>query len=54
MRAARSSVFAAIVRLRSAEVLRPLTDRRRNQIWAAGAILDDLADLDVRVGAAVR
>jgi len=51
---ARSSVFAAIDRLRAAGVLRPLTSRRRDQIWAAGDILDELADLDVRIGAAAR
>ncbi|HEY7811759.1 MAG TPA: Fic family protein, partial [Nakamurella sp.] len=52
--ATRSSVFAAIDRLRSAGVLRPLTTRRRDQIWAAGDILDELDDLDVRIGAAAR
>jgi Fic family protein len=51
---ARSSVFAAIDRLRAAGVLRPLTSRRRDQIWAAGDILDELADLDLRIGAAAR
>jgi hypothetical protein len=39
---------------RSAGVLRPLTDRRRDQIWAAGDILDALDDLDARIGVAAR
>ncbi|HEY5879934.1 MAG TPA: hypothetical protein VIU11_13565 [Nakamurella sp.] len=51
---ARRSGFAAIDRLRSAGVLRPLTTRKRDQIWAAGDILDELDDLDVRIGAAAR
>jgi hypothetical protein len=50
--APRSSVFAAIARLHEAGVLRPLTDRRRGQIWGAAAILDELDDLGVRIAAA--
>jgi len=42
-------VFAAISRLRDAGVLRPLTDRKRNQVWGAGRILDELDDLGVRI-----
>jgi Fic family protein len=45
----RSSVFAAINRLQDAGVLRPLTDRKRDQIWGAGAILDELDDLGARI-----
>lgn len=52
--APRSSVFDAISRLRDAGVLRALTDRRRNQIWGAGLVLDELEDLDVRIATAVR
>jgi Fic family protein len=47
--APRSSMFAAINRLRDAGVLRPLTDRKRNQVWGAGRILDELDDLGVRI-----
>jgi Fic family protein len=47
--AAPSSVYAAIDRLHQAGVLRPLTARTRNQIWGAGAILDELDDLQLRV-----
>ena len=36
-------------RLVEAEVLRPLTDRKRNQVWGAGLILDELEDLDDRI-----
>lgn len=50
----RSSVFAAIDRLASAGVLRPLTDRKRNQIWGAGAVLDELDYLGVRIADAAR
>ena len=52
--APRSSVFDAISRLRDAGVLRTLTDRRRNQIWGAGLVLDELEDLGVRIATAVR
>lgn len=41
--------YTAIDRLESAGILRPLTDRARNQVWAAGAVLDELADLDARI-----
>jgi len=50
--ASRSSVFAAIDRLRSAGVLRPLTDRKRDQVWGAGLILDELDDLGIRIAQA--
>lgn len=50
--APRSSVFAAIARLHEAGVLRPLTDRRRNQVWGAAAILDELDDLGARIARA--
>jgi Fic family protein len=48
----RSSVFAAIDRLRDAGVLRPLTDRKRDQVWGAGLILDELDDLGIRIAQA--
>ena len=49
-----SSVYAAIERLRDAGVLRPLTERKRNQVWGAGLILDELDDLGVRIARAAR
>jgi hypothetical protein len=52
MEASRSSVYAAVERLRNADVLRPLTDRKRDQVWGASLILDELADLGVRIAAA--
>jgi Fic family protein len=45
----RSSVFAAINRLYEAGVLRPLTDRKRDQIWGASLILAELEDLSLRI-----
>lgn len=45
-----SSVYAAIDRLRDAGVLRPLTDRKRDQVWGASLVLDELDDLGVRIG----
>jgi Fic family protein len=41
--------YTAIERLEAAGILRPLTDRRRNQVWGASALLDELADLDARI-----
>ncbi len=53
MDAPRSSTYAALARLRDAGVLRPLTNRKRDQVWGASLILDELADLGVRIAAAV-
>lgn len=51
---ATSSVYAAINRLRDAEVIRPLTRRTRNQIWVAGSVADELDDLGTRIAARAR
>ena len=48
---ATSSVYSAISRLHDAEVIRPLTDRTRNQIWVASSLADELDDLGVRIAA---
>jgi len=50
--APRSSVFAALNRLHDAGVLRPLTARKRDQVWGASLILDELGDLSIRIGQA--
>ncbi|MGM0619256.1 MAG: Fic family protein [Actinomycetota bacterium] len=44
-----SSTYTAIERLADAEIIRPLTDRKRNQVWGVAAILDELDDLGVRI-----
>lgn len=49
-----SGIYAAIERLHSAGVLRPLTDRKRDQVWDAVAVLDELDDLGTRIAAAAR
>lgn len=49
-----SSVYAAIERLHDANVLRPLTERRRSQVWGASLILDELDDLGARIAHAAR
>ncbi len=41
--------YTAIERLVAAGILRPLTDRKRNQVWGASALLDELAELDARI-----
>ncbi len=49
-----SSVYTAIDRLAQAEVVRPLTDRRRNQVWGVTDLLDELDDLGARIARAAR
>jgi len=49
-----SSVYSAIKRLAEAGVLRPLTDRKRNQVWGVGAMLDELDDLGARIALRAR
>lgn len=44
-----SVAYAAIDRLQSSGILRRLTTRMRNQVWAAGDVLDELVDLDLRI-----
>jgi len=44
-----SVAYTAIDRLETAGILRALTDRKRNQVWGASAMLDELADLDARI-----
>ncbi|MFM7147924.1 MAG: hypothetical protein ACKOW5_16550, partial [Actinomycetales bacterium] len=49
-----SSMYAAIDRLHAAGIVRPLTERKRNQVWGAAALLDELDDLDIRIQARAR
>lgn len=51
---ATSSVYAAIGKLHKSGVIRPLTDRTRNQIWIAASIAAELDDLGVRIAARAR
>ncbi|WP_280637343.1 Fic family protein [Nocardioides sp. W7] len=51
---ATSSIYAALGRLESSGVIRPLTNRARDQVWGAAALLDELDDLGVRIGARAR
>ncbi|ROQ17022.1 Fic family protein [Rathayibacter sp. PhB93] len=48
-----SSVGAAIGQLVAVGVLTPLTDRKRDQAWVAVDVLDELADLEDRIGTAM-
>jgi Fic family protein len=52
--ASASSIFTAINRLHEAGILRPLTNRKRDQVWGASAILDEVNDLGTRVARASR
>lgn len=49
-----SSAYAAIERLHATGVLRPLTNRMREQVWGAADLLDELDDLGSRIAAAAR
>lgn len=51
---ATSSIYAALGRLESRGVIRPLTNRVRDQVWGAAALLDELDDLGVRIGTRAR
>jgi Fic family protein len=51
---ATSSVYAGIERLYDAGVIRPLTNRTRDQVWGAADLLDELDDLAARIAAAAR
>lgn len=46
---ATSSIYSAIEKLAEAGILRPLTDRKRRQVWGAGAVIDELEDLGHRI-----
>jgi Fic family protein len=50
-RVAKSALYRALDDLVEAGVLRPMTDRARKQVWAAGDMLDELYDLNVRLAA---
>jgi Fic family protein len=44
-----TSIYNAISKLNSVEILAPLSDRKRNQIWGAIDVLQELDDLDHRI-----
>lgn len=49
LRLSASSAYAAVDRLHEAGVLRPLTNRKREQVWGAGLVLDELDALGARI-----
>lgn len=49
-----SALYRGVDRLVEAGVLRPLTARKRNQVWGVGDMLDELDDLSTRIGLAAR
>jgi Fic family protein len=44
-----SRAYAAIERLHESGVIRPLTSRKRNQVWGAALVLDELDALGARI-----
>lgn len=52
--APKSSVYTSIDRLAARGILAPLTKRKRDQVWGAVDILDELEDLNTRIGIAAR
>lgn len=51
---ATSALYRGVDRLAGAGVLRPLTTRKRNQVWGVGDMLDELDDLSTRIGLVAR
>jgi Fic family protein len=49
-----SSTYTAIERLAEAGIIRPLTDRKRSQVWGTAAVLDELDDLGARIAKRAR
>jgi Fic family protein len=49
LRASSATIYRAVERLADTGILRPLTNRKRDQVWGAGAVLDELQDLAVRI-----
>ena len=49
MRKNPTSIYNAISRLHSVEIIAPLSDRKRNQIWGVVDLLQELEDLDHRI-----
>lgn len=44
-----SSVYTAIEKLSGAGILRPLTSKKRRQVWCAAEVVDELQDLSTRI-----
>lgn len=44
-----TSTYNAISSLQDSDILRPLTNRKREQVWCAGALMDELEDLGNRI-----
>lgn len=44
-----SSVYEAVEKLAQADIIHPLTDRKRKQIWCAGASMNELDGLGARI-----
>lgn len=42
-------IYTAIDRLVDAGIVRPLSDRKRDQVWGCAAVLDELDDLSARI-----
>lgn len=53
LKVAPSSAYVAIENLHRLGVIEPLTSRKRNQIWGATAILDEIEDLSTRTAIAM-
>lgn len=48
------TAYRTVERLSGSGILRPLTNRTRNQVWGAGDLLDELDDLGGRIAARAR
>lgn len=52
--ASNSAVHAALTKLEEAGIIRPLNDKKRDRVWAATAIIDELEELGARVAREIR
>lgn len=49
-----SSIYTAVDRLTEAGIVRPLTDRKRHQVWGVTDVLEELDDLGARIARSAR
>lgn len=49
-----TNALKAMRRLESAGIVHEVTSRKRDQVWAATAVMDELDDLNLRIGRAIR
>lgn len=54
IRASSSAVHAALAKLEEADIIHPLNNKKRDRVWAASAIIEELEELGARVARSTR